>query len=120
LNAALLEDDFYFIILSVICGISIISLIVLKIKNRATLKNIEELQNKIKPFEIKIDKNAEKLKPAEMLEEGDVLSKDIKDKNNFPLYSSGMVVTEEVKQKIVENNIGFIWVKIHKFKGFTK
>ncbi|HPG31036.1 MAG TPA: hypothetical protein PKY81_13195 [bacterium] len=114
----ILEDDFYFIILSVICALSALSLIIIKVKNWLTAKNIKVLNQKIKPFEIKIDKNAEKLKPAEMLEEGDVLTRDIKDKNNFPLYSSGMVVTEEVKKNIIYNNIGFIWVKIHKFKGF--
>jgi len=114
----LIEDEYFTIVLSVICGFCALLLIIIKIKNRNTIKKICELESKIKPFEIKIDKNAEKLKPSELLEEGDILSRDIRDKLNFPMFSKGMVVTNEIKKRIIDNNIGVVWVRIGKFKGF--
>jgi len=58
------------------------------------------------------------MKPAETLEEGDILSRDILDCNNFPLFHKNMVVTAELKKTILENSIGFVWIKTKKFKGF--
>ena len=110
--------DSFEIYLIGILAFSLLILIILKIKNRNTAKSIEDLGRQIKPFEIKIDRDAEKMKPADIIEEGDVLSRDIRDENNLTLFHKNMVITAEVKSRIIESQIGFVWVKMKKFKGF--
>ncbi|HON57846.1 MAG TPA: hypothetical protein PLJ38_12595 [bacterium] len=108
----------YDYILYALLALSLIALIFIKIKNKKTEKKILELKNKIKPFEIKIDRDAEKMVAAEKLEEGDIFSRDIYDEHKFKIFYKNMVVTNEIKEELLNKNIGFVLIKTRKFKGF--
>ncbi len=110
--------EYYDYILYIILLASLAALILMKWKNRTTEKKIKELKNSIKPFEIKIDKNAEKMIAVDKLEEGDIFSRDIFDEHKFKLYYKNMVVTIEMRTELINKNIGFVWIKTRKFKGF--
>jgi len=115
-----LSDNSFEIIMYSLLTISILALIIIKIKNKITMDNIEDLKSKIKPFEIKIDKDSEKMVPVDKLVEGNILSRNIYDHNNFPIFFKDMVVTEEIKQRLRDEKIGVVWVKLSLFKGFKK
>jgi hypothetical protein len=115
-----LQNDIFFNIIIFLIFSGIVLLIIVKIKNYNTEKNIKKMDGMIKPFELNIKKDYEKMAAIEKLQDGDILSKTVYDTDNEPMFSSGIVITEKIKERLFENRIPFVWIKNKKFKGFEK